>query len=33
MLQKVNVKVDRGVEHREEMAEAGGVLHPGGPVG
>ena len=32
LFEVVNVEVDGAVEHSEEVAEAGGVLHPGGPV-
>ena len=33
MLESVDVEVDGGVEDGEEVTEAGGVLHPQGPVG
>ena len=33
LFEKVNVKVDGAVEDCEKVAEASGVLHPGGPVG
>ena len=33
LLEKVDIKVDGAVEDGEEVAEAGGVLHPGRPVG